>query len=122
MQPPLTKLPPAFDPLTKLLDNMSIKTSQGLPGMLASYQLGPTIDNGTSLPDLTSKIDDLTTEHGEWDLVAVTATFRDYSFLASAYLLEPCWESFREGRKGYGLGRDVLPRCIAGPLVKTAEL
>ena len=52
----------------------------------------------------------------------MTAAFRDYAFLASAYLLEPCWQRWNEGLEGYGLGREVLPKEIAGPLVKSAAL
>lgn len=43
------------------------------------------------------------------------ALFRDYTFWASAYLLEPCHLSMlRTGE--YGLGRAQLPRNIAVPL------
>lgn len=49
-----------------------------------------------------------------------TALFRDYTFWASAYLLEPCDFQFR--RDGtYGLGRQTLPRNIAVPLNKIAQ-
>jgi indoleamine 2,3-dioxygenase len=50
----------------------------------------------------------------------LTALFRDYTFWASAYLLEPCDFQFR--RNGtYGLGRQTLPRNIAVPLTKIAQ-
>lgn len=46
-----------------------------------------------------------------------------YSFVASSYLLEPCWKIYsKNAEDGYGLGRQVLPKCIAGPLVKCAEM
>lgn len=45
------------------------------------------------------------------------------SFVASSYLLEPCWQVYSNNADdGYGLGRQVLPKCIAGPLVKCAEM
>jgi indoleamine 2,3-dioxygenase len=47
----------------------------------------------------------------------VTALFRDYTFLASAYLLEPCDINQRKNGN-YGLGRDVLPKNIAVPLTQ----
>ncbi|KAI7460234.1 hypothetical protein KC351_g17349 [Hortaea werneckii] len=118
---PIVDLPKAFDALTKILEKMPIVKEDGTPGLLATYQLGPTIDNG-ALPDLLPKIDELQTVDGKPDLALATAAFRDYAFLASAYLLEPCWERWSKGLEGYGLGRAVLPRCIAGPLVKTAKL
>ena len=45
----------------------------------------------------------------------VIALFRDYTFLTSSYLLEPCDIMYRE-RKDYGLGREILPKNIAIPL------
>lgn len=118
---PIVDLPQAFDALMKILEEMPIVKEDGTPGLLATYQLGPTIDNG-ALPDLLPKIDQLQTVDGKPDLALATAAFRDYAFLASAYLLEPCWERWSKGLEGYGLGRAVLPKCIAGPLVKTAKL
>ncbi|KAJ1999206.1 hypothetical protein GGI04_004669, partial [Coemansia thaxteri] len=45
----------------------------------------------------------------------LSALFRDYTFLASAYLLEPCDIQFRLARN-YGLARRILPANIAVPL------
>jgi indoleamine 2,3-dioxygenase len=39
----------------------------------------------------------------------------DYTFAASAYLLEPC-DIFYRSKGSYGLGRDKLPRNIAVPM------
>jgi len=119
---PLERLPPKFAPLTRLLEDLPIVRLDGSPGLLAKFTLGNTIDNGT-LPDFTDALDDLTTEYGKPDLAAIAAAFREYAFLASAYLLEPCWERWKQDHDGgYGLGRQMLPKCIAGPLVKTAAL
>ena len=43
------------------------------------------------------------------------ALFRDYTFLASAYLLEPCHLSYLR-EKHYGFGRERLPPQISVPL------
>jgi hypothetical protein len=59
LQTPETKLPKAFDPLIKLCERMPIVKEDGSPGLLASYQLGPTIDLSDALPDLTDEIDNL---------------------------------------------------------------
>lgn len=108
--------------MSDILDEMPIMKADGTPGLVAKFQLGPLIESG-KLPDLTSCIDDLRVSKDEYDLEAITALFRDYSFLASAYLLEPCWESWsKDNNAGYGLGRPVLPRCIASPLVKAADM
>jgi indoleamine 2,3-dioxygenase len=47
--------------------------------------------------------------------------YRDYSFVASAYLLEPCHHRFIKG-EGYGLGRQTLPAIISRPISRCAEL
>ena len=119
---PQIELSDVFAPLTKLLEDLPIVKADGTPGLLATYQLGAAIDHHHALPDLTGEIEKLVAEDGKPDLAAVTAAFRDYAFLASAYLLEPCWKRWNEGEEGYGIGREVLPEEIAGPLVKTAVL
>ena len=48
------------------------------------------------------------------------ALLRDYSFLASAFLLEPCDLQWRKTQT-YGLGRDRLPRAIAEPFALLAD-
>jgi indoleamine 2,3-dioxygenase len=119
---PLLRLPTQFEPLSTILDDMPITKLDGTPGLLATFKLGPLIDSG-ALPDLTSHMDSLRIANGEVDLDAITALFRDYSFLASSYLLEPCWETWsKDHDAGYGLGRPVLPKCIASPLVKAADM
>ena len=119
---PQELLPAVFEPLTKLVETLPIVILDGKSGLLGNFKLGPTIDGG-SLPDLTKHIDNLVTEDGKHDLSAITALFRDYSFLASAYLLEPCWEMWcKDHSAGYGLGRQTLPKEIAAPLVKTAKM
>lgn len=97
-----------------LLERMPVKTLSGEPGLLAKFTFGDTLLK--ELPDLTDAV-----EKYRDDLVVMNALYRDYSFLASAYLLEPCHERFMKG-ESYGLGRQSLPRSIALPIVKVAEL
>ncbi len=54
------------------------------------------------------------------DSATLTALFRDLTFWASAYLLEPCDFNFKR-TKSYGLGRDFLPKNIAIPLVEVSK-
>lgn len=84
---PIVQLPPDFDPLESILRRMPVKTLDGSPGLLAWGTLGETVDK--ELPDLTAAIN----KHAK-NLPLMNALYRDYSFLASAYLLEPC-KSFR---------------------------
>ncbi|KAK4190668.1 hypothetical protein QBC35DRAFT_62917 [Podospora australis] len=111
---PIVTLPSEFDPLESILQCMPVKTSFCEPGLLASGKLGETVD--AELPDLTPHIDKYA-----HDLPLMNALYRDYSFLASAYLLEPCHMRFVKGEE-YGLGRDVLPANIARPIYRCAKL
>ncbi|KKA29258.1 hypothetical protein TD95_002039 [Thielaviopsis punctulata] len=110
---PIFELPPAFAPVDALLQAMPVKKLDGTPGLLAHGGLGAAV---AQLPDLTDEIDAY-----KKDVPMMNALYRDYSFLASAYLLEPCHERFVRG-EGYGLARDVLPRQIARPIQRCAEL
>jgi len=127
---------------------MPVLRFNGTLGLLATYELGPLIDSGGVLSDLTDEIDKIVVPGtGKHDLHIVTALFRDYSFLASSYLLEPCWKTWNDrqtvatktasntkdfatgGRPHtvpsspeYGFGRSTLPACIARPLVRLAQI
>jgi hypothetical protein len=50
----------------------------------------------------------------------LSALFRDYAFLTSAYVLEPVDMEFRKTGK-YTTGRNVLPRELAVPMKKLAD-
>ncbi|KAF2686812.1 hypothetical protein K458DRAFT_470779 [Lentithecium fluviatile CBS 122367] len=113
-QEPVVELPQEFATVESILQRMPVKTLSGEPGLLAHFTLGDTIDR--ELPDLTAEV-----EKYRGDLVVMNALYRDYSFLASAYLLEPCHERYLKGEL-YGLGRQTLPRNIALPIVKIAEI
>ena len=113
-QEPIVELPKEFAPLESILQRMPIKTLSGEPGLLANFTFGDTVLK--ELPDLTPEV-----EKYRDDLVVMNALYRDYSFLASAYLFEPCHERHVRGEE-YGLGRQSLPRCIALPIVKVAEM
>jgi indoleamine 2,3-dioxygenase len=113
-QEPVVELPKEFAVLESLLQRMPIKTLSGDPGLLANFTFGDTVLK--ELPDLSAEI-----ETHRNDLVVMNALYRDYSFMASAYLFEPCHERHMRGEE-YGLGRQSLPRCIALPIVKVAEM
>lgn len=113
-QEPIVKLPAEFDVLESILTRMPLKTLEGMPGLLATFTLGDTVLK--ELPDLTSAVDKY-----KDNLPLQNALYRDYSFLASAYLLEPCHQRFMKGEP-YGLGRQVLPAVIALPISRCAEL
>ncbi|KAK8085256.1 indoleamine 2-3-dioxygenase family protein [Apiospora hydei] len=111
---PVVELPPAFAAVESLLNRMPVKTLSGEPGLLATGQFGDAVL--AELEDLTEAV-----ECCKDDLVLQNALYRDYSFLASAYLLEPCHMRFLKG-EGYGLARDRLPAVLARPIARSAEL
>ncbi|KAK0720568.1 indoleamine 2,3-dioxygenase-like protein [Lasiosphaeris hirsuta] len=111
---PIVSLPADFDPLEFILQRMPIKTLSGEPGLLADGKLGETVTN--ELPELTDCIDKY-----KDNLPLMNALYRDYSFLASAYLLEPCHQRFMLGEP-YGLGRETLPANISRPIARCAAL
>ncbi|KAK5069339.1 hypothetical protein LTR64_008365 [Lithohypha guttulata] len=138
---PIKDLPATFSAVQKLVEVMPVQKLDGAPGLLGTYTFGEVIDSGEALLDLTEHIDELRVAGtGKLDLHVITALFRDYSFLASGYLLEPCWKTWNErriagvipdgstssysapGPAEYGYGRSKLPACIARPLVKLAEI
>ena len=86
---PPTTLPPAFKVLDSLLKRAPMKTANGKEGLLASFTFGKAVED--ELPDLTDEIPKV-----KDDLRVITALYRDYCFLASAYLLEPCHQKFYE--------------------------
>ncbi|KAG0256117.1 hypothetical protein DFQ27_005892 [Actinomortierella ambigua] len=108
-QDPLERLPEEYKELEELLQKMSLTLPDGSPGLLAQGKFG---DACKSLPQYDlSKVT---------DSEVISALYRDYTFLASSYLLEPCDINYRKTGE-YGLGRQVLPQNIAVPLVQVAE-
>ena len=92
-----------------LLQEMPIVKANGENGLLHFGDFGEAVKK---LPEYdTSEITDSR---------LIAALYRDYTFLASSYLLEPCDLLYRSEGK-YGLGRDVLPRNIAVPLKNVAD-
>ncbi|KAF2197638.1 hypothetical protein GQ43DRAFT_451557 [Delitschia confertaspora ATCC 74209] len=113
-QEPITVLPLEFSAVESILNRMPVKTITGEPGLLGTFTFGETVLK--ELPELTAEV-----EKYRADLVVMNALYRDYSFLASAYLLEPCHQRYLKGEP-YGLGRQSLPRSIALPIVKIADI
>jgi indoleamine 2,3-dioxygenase len=91
---------------------MPVNLPDGKHGLLEYNKLGPTVEK--ELPNYENEVKGVT------DSRVLMALFRDYTFLASAYLLEPCDLEFRKSGE-YGLGRPVLPRQIAVPLSIVAK-
>lgn len=105
---PMYDLPVKYSVLDQILKEMPTERKNST---LANGKFGETIMK--DLPELSVK-------EAENDSRLQMALFRDYTFAASAYLLEPCELEFR--RTGtYGLGRSILPRNIAVPLATLAK-
>jgi indoleamine 2,3-dioxygenase len=116
-----TELPEVFKALASLVERLPVVKLDGTPGLLATYELGPATE--AELTDLTDEVEKLKLPNGEWDRFTIAAVFRDYTFLASSYLLEPCWENWcKNPDQGYGLGRELLPKSVARPMYRCAEM
>lgn len=111
---PICHLPSEFDALESILQRMPMQTLTGEAGLLSKGGLGKVVDE--EFPDLSSAMNAY-----QHDLPLMNALYRDYSFLASAYLLEPCHERFVRGEP-YGLGRERLPGQISRPIARCAEM
>jgi indoleamine 2,3-dioxygenase len=107
---PLWELPNQYSALDSLLKRAVINQPDGSKGLLAHGKFGDAVQKELPLYDMDKVTDSR----------LVSALLRDYSFLASMYLLEPCDISIRKN-KVYGLARDVLPANIAVPFTKLAE-
>ncbi len=109
-QLPLVILPNKFSEMDKLLYDMPIKKYDESNGLLYHGTFGTTLLK--NLPTYNvSQIQDSR---------LLSALYRDYTFLASAYLLEPCDLKYRKDGN-YGFGRDHLPSNIAIPLCNIAK-
>ncbi|KAJ2775511.1 hypothetical protein IWQ57_000416 [Coemansia nantahalensis] len=107
---PLAVLPSYFEKLDEILHEMPINRADGTLGLLHTGRLGARVER--ELPHYDVEF--------VFDQRILTALYRDYSMLASAYLFEPCDIQFRLARN-YGLARHVLPANIAVPLETIAR-
>lgn len=100
----MVTLPKEYFALEELLSEMPFSKSDGTAGLLRRGELGAA---STAIPEYD--LNDIQ------DTRLLSALFRDYTFWASSYLLEPCHLGMLKNGE-YGLGRDILPRNIAVPL------
>lgn len=102
-----------FQGLSKILDEMPVHLGNGKKGILSVP--GDIVDIARCELSGDKEI----TEH---DIISLLphetyGLFRDLTFLASGYLLEPTYHHYiSSGGKAYGPGRDVLPEYISRPL------
>ncbi|KAI9334470.1 hypothetical protein DFJ73DRAFT_852762 [Zopfochytrium polystomum] len=108
-QDPLVQLPEQFAPLESLLQRMPLTREDGEKGLLWDGRFGDAVEKELPVLDV----------QGVEDSRTLMALFRDYTFAASAYLLEPC-DIMNRKRGEYGLGRNRLPKNLAVPLSQVA--
>lgn len=107
---PLSKLPSEFAKLEDILQRMPLTKKDGEPGLLAKGNFGDTVRRELPLYDVSEITDS----------ALLMALFRDYTFAASAYLLEPC-DLLHKKSGDFGQGRDHLPANIAVPLLQISD-
>lgn len=112
IQAPLVKLPSTYQDLQTVLDQMPVVLGENQFGLLNQIDgIVAPVKNIANHLEAVSK---------EEDIFILQALFRSYSFLCSAYLLEPSFQQFRKDGK-YGKARNFLPANIAEPFCKVAE-
>jgi len=109
---PLAKLPDHYAALQYLLDQMPVQLGEGEHGYL--HNSGAIVQAVDKLPNFLDNV------KKETDISIIQALFRGYSFLASAYTLEPSFHHFLETGH-YGKARNILPEQIAQPFVAISE-
>ena len=109
---PMVKLPSTYSDLQNVLDAMPVVLNEKEFGFLHT-------PNGIVAPVLAIE-NHVEAIEKETDIFVLQALFRSYSFLASAYLLEPSYQQFKIDGK-YGKARNVLPKNIAVPFCKVAD-
>lgn len=105
-------MPATYAVLQDILDKMPVQLGENQFGYL-NYP-NKIVEAVDLLPNY---IDAVRLEN---DVQVLQALFRGYSFLASAYTLEPSFQHYRE-TGNYGKARNILPAQIAQPFVAVAE-
>lgn len=95
---PLAILPERYSDVQEIISN--------LPGLIQS---GDILEK--CILNLKNKIDVV---NQETDIFVIQALYRAYTFLTSAYLLEPSNRNKTNGK--YGVGRNILPSQLTQPL------
>ena len=114
-QKPVGKLPTEFDVLENILQKMTCIQPDGTrSGLLAHNELGKTVDS--DFPDLMHEIQKV----DDSDQRMLAALFRDYSFLSSAYMLEPSHVHYLK-TGNYGQANCTLPEKLAVPMQTIAN-
>lgn len=119
----MVHLPETFSTVDSLLKRMTIhqpasENGERAPGLLAKGDFGQAVLDELKGDGRELKAVEEAIASGQTQLIS--ALFRDYCFMTSAYLLEPVDRSFRKTGY-YDQGRDVLPRQLAVPLKKLAD-
>lgn len=101
--PPLKELPEKYNNVQNIINNLPrlIKTGTELERLVLN------------LPNYLEEVS------SETDIFVFQALYRAYTFITSAYLLQPSYENQNEGK--YGKGRSILPSNITQPLEYVAN-
>jgi len=109
---PLAVLPERYNELQVLIDEMTIKKTNGQDGLLAiEGAIEDAVKKLKNYKDLVKNEDDIFINQ---------ALFRAYAFLTSAYLLAPSHFSFQKTKK-YGKAHRLLPSQLSEPFVLVSE-
>ena len=110
---PLASLGEPYKALQALLDDMPIKKENGEKGLLSTE--GAFEERVLKLPNYLASV------AAETDPFVKAALFRAYGFLTSAYTLAPAHHNFIK-TGSYGRAHRLVPKVIAQPFVRIAEM
>ena len=109
---PLRVLPDRYIGLQKVIDDMPIKKEDGSDGLLSIE--GAIEKSVKDLPNYKELVDK------EDDPFMLSALYRAYAFLASAFTLAPAHFGYLKTGK-YGKAHNYIPEQIAQPLVSVSD-
>ena len=108
---PLPSLPSTYAQVQHILDKLHVE-HEGKTGVLATPDR--IVEEVNALPNLVEEC------KRETDPRLLQALFRGYSFLTSAYTLEPSYQEFLKSGN-YGAARRILPEQLSQPFVAVAD-
>lgn len=110
-EPPLSTLGEGYEEIQAALDSLHVQWNDG-KGILS--RADAIVDVVNKLPNALELV------QKESEPRRLQALFRAYSFLTSAYTLEPSYQEFLKS-KNYGPARTILPEQLSKPFVCVAE-
>ncbi|KAH8919780.1 hypothetical protein BT69DRAFT_466636 [Atractiella rhizophila] len=122
-QTPLTSLPAPFETLESILQSMPALLPSGEQGLLGKGIYGSTVEKVMEGETGERIVRDVKSAIAQGNEALISALFRDFCFLSSAWLMEPIHLHYTKTGMHTGegaIGRNRLPHYFAIPLYELA--